>query len=119
MAMTHQICHDALKSLGNLRGLLSQRALNNCGALLLAVTEYSCWCVTLRDCMSCVLFFSSQHQTVSESNLLAIHNLPIKRAVSSVRVRLEQLSENCGGKVVHLSNGTAVIKFPNQESAFR
>ncbi|PIK45383.1 putative meiosis arrest female protein 1-like [Apostichopus japonicus] len=61
----------------------------------------------------------SKHQTVSESNLLAIHNLPIKRAVSSVRVRLEQLSENCGGKVVHLSNGTAVIKFPNQESAFR
>ncbi|KAJ8037600.1 Meiosis regulator and mRNA stability factor 1 [Holothuria leucospilota] len=60
-----------------------------------------------------------KQQPISESNQLVVHNLPNKRTTAQVRARLEQLSDNCGGKVSQLSNNSAVIKFPNQESAAR
>ena len=58
-------------------------------------------------------------QPALESNTLVVHNLPPRKDPHHVRNRLRQLSENCGGKVIHNSNNNAIIKFPNAESALR
>ncbi|XP_033630021.1 meiosis regulator and mRNA stability factor 1-like isoform X2 [Asterias rubens] len=63
--------------------------------------------------------FRSPAKTVSESNTLIVHNLPSRKDVSQLRNRLKQLSDNCGGKVLHMSYKNAVIQFPNAEKASR
>ncbi|XP_072022715.1 meiosis regulator and mRNA stability factor 1-like [Amphiura filiformis] len=63
--------------------------------------------------------FRSPAKAAIESNTLVVHNLPPKKDPHHVRNRLRQLSENCGGKVIHNSNNNAIIKFPNAESALR
>ncbi len=50
---------------------------------------------------------------------LLVTNYPTHCSSSSVRQRLRQLSDNCGGRVVHINGHAAKIRFPNVESAHR
>uniref|UniRef100_A0A8C6LG29 Meiosis regulator and mRNA stability factor 1 n=1 Tax=Nothobranchius furzeri TaxID=105023 RepID=A0A8C6LG29_NOTFU len=55
-------------------------------------------------------------------NLLYVHNLPIicdKSLRNAVKLRLRRLSDNCGGKVLGMSQGTAVLRFGSAEAAAR
>uniref|UniRef100_A0A3Q3W5V0 Meiosis regulator and mRNA stability factor 1 n=1 Tax=Mola mola TaxID=94237 RepID=A0A3Q3W5V0_MOLML len=55
-------------------------------------------------------------------NLLYAHNLPIncdKSLWNAVKLRLRRLSDNCGGKVLGMSQGTAVLRFGSPEAASR
>ncbi|XP_046691311.1 meiosis regulator and mRNA stability factor 1 isoform X2 [Silurus meridionalis] len=52
-------------------------------------------------------------------NLLFVHNLPTHRDAKSVSSRLQRLSNNCGGKVLGVSGGTAVLRFASAEAAER
>uniref|UniRef100_A0A3Q3GNY6 Meiosis regulator and mRNA stability factor 1 n=1 Tax=Labrus bergylta TaxID=56723 RepID=A0A3Q3GNY6_9LABR len=55
-------------------------------------------------------------------NLLYVHNLPIncdKNLRNAVKLRLRRLSDNCGGKVLGMSQGTAVLRFGNPDAAAR
>ncbi|KAK2919360.1 meiosis regulator and mRNA stability factor 1 isoform X3 [Channa argus] len=55
-------------------------------------------------------------------HLLYVHNLPIncdKSLRSAVKLRLHRLSDNCGGKVLSISQGTAVLRFGSPEAAAR
>ncbi|KAM9314631.1 meiosis regulator and mRNA stability factor 1 isoform 2-T3 [Pholidichthys leucotaenia] len=55
-------------------------------------------------------------------NLLYVHNLPIncdKSLRHGVKARLRRLSDNCGGKVLGMSQGTAVLRFSSPEAAAR
>lgn len=55
-------------------------------------------------------------------SLLYVHNLPIicdKTLQNAVRLRLRRLSDNCGGKVQSMSQGTAVLRFGSPEAAAR
>ncbi|XP_026789141.3 meiosis regulator and mRNA stability factor 1 isoform X3 [Pangasianodon hypophthalmus] len=52
-------------------------------------------------------------------NLLFVHNLPTHRDSKSVSSRLQRLSNNCGGKVLGVSGGTAVLRFASAEAAER
>ncbi|KAM9483471.1 meiosis regulator and mRNA stability factor 1 isoform 1-T1 [Clarias gariepinus] len=52
-------------------------------------------------------------------NLLFVHNLPTHRDTKSVSSRLQRLSNNCGGKVLGVSGGTAVLRFASAEAAER
>lgn len=56
------------------------------------------------------------------SNLLYVHNLPVncdKSQRNAVKLRLRRLSDNCGGKVLGVSHGTAVLRFGSAEAAAR
>lgn len=55
----------------------------------------------------------------SSQSLLLVSNLPIKNDANAIRSRLHKLSENCGGKVVKLSMGTATLKFSSADVANR
>lgn len=50
---------------------------------------------------------------------LYILNLPVGKDVSQIKTRLHKLSDNCGGKVTSVTGRTAVMKFPNHQSAAR
>uniref|UniRef100_A0A671WMK6 Meiosis regulator and mRNA stability factor 1 n=1 Tax=Sparus aurata TaxID=8175 RepID=A0A671WMK6_SPAAU len=55
-------------------------------------------------------------------NLLYVHNLPVncdKNLRNTVKLRLRRLSDNCGGKVLGMSQGTAVLRFGSAEAASR
>ncbi|XP_073329442.1 meiosis regulator and mRNA stability factor 1 isoform X4 [Pagrus major] len=55
-------------------------------------------------------------------NLLYVHNLPVncdKNLRNTVKLRLRRLSDNCGGKVLGMSQGTAVLRFGSPEAASR
>ncbi|KAK2857564.1 hypothetical protein Q7C36_005483 [Tachysurus vachellii] len=52
-------------------------------------------------------------------NLLFVHNLPTHRDAKSVSSRLQRLSNNCGGKVLGVTGGTAVLRFASAEAAER
>nr|XP_046260633.1 meiosis regulator and mRNA stability factor 1 isoform X3 [Scatophagus argus] len=55
-------------------------------------------------------------------NLLYVHNLPVncdKSLRNTVKLRLRRLSDNCGGKVLGMSQGTAVLRFGSPEAASR
>ncbi|XP_027138423.1 meiosis regulator and mRNA stability factor 1 isoform X1 [Larimichthys crocea] len=55
-------------------------------------------------------------------NLLYAHNLPVncdKSLRNAVKLRLRRLSDNCGGKVLGMSQGTAVLRFGSPEAAAR
>ncbi|XP_060774884.1 meiosis regulator and mRNA stability factor 1 isoform X2 [Neoarius graeffei] len=52
-------------------------------------------------------------------NLLFVHNLPTHRDAKFVSSRLQRLSNNCGGKVLGVSGGTAVLRFASAEAAER
>lgn len=55
-------------------------------------------------------------------NLLYVHNLPVncdKSLRNAVKHRLRRLSDNCGGKVLGISQGTAVLRFGSPEAASR
>uniref|UniRef100_A0A8C9VKB4 Meiosis regulator and mRNA stability factor 1 n=1 Tax=Scleropages formosus TaxID=113540 RepID=A0A8C9VKB4_SCLFO len=52
-------------------------------------------------------------------NLLYVYNLPTNRDGKSVSNRLRRLSDNCGGKVLSISAGCAVLRFGSQEAAER
>lgn len=55
-------------------------------------------------------------------NLLYVHNLPVncdKSLRNAVKLRLRRLSDNCGGKVLGMSQGTAVLRFGSLEAASR
>ncbi|XP_038570176.1 meiosis regulator and mRNA stability factor 1 isoform X3 [Micropterus salmoides] len=55
-------------------------------------------------------------------NLLYVHNLPVncdKSLRNAVKLRLRRLSDNCGGKVLGVSQGTAVLRFGSPEAATR
>lgn len=55
-------------------------------------------------------------------NLLYVHNLPEncdKSLRNAVKLRLRRLSDNCGGKVLGVSQGTAVLRFGSNEAAAR
>uniref|UniRef100_A0A3B3ZX49 Meiosis regulator and mRNA stability factor 1 n=1 Tax=Periophthalmus magnuspinnatus TaxID=409849 RepID=A0A3B3ZX49_9GOBI len=55
-------------------------------------------------------------------NLLYVHNLPIARdksQLNAVKLRLRRLSANCGGKVLGVSFGTAVLRFGSPAAAAR
>uniref|UniRef100_A0A8C5WIN9 Meiosis regulator and mRNA stability factor 1 n=1 Tax=Leptobrachium leishanense TaxID=445787 RepID=A0A8C5WIN9_9ANUR len=51
--------------------------------------------------------------------LLYVYNLPTNRDTKSISNRLRRLSDNCGGKVMSISGGSAILRFFNQESAER
>ncbi|KAM8933472.1 meiosis regulator and mRNA stability factor 1 isoform 2-T2 [Pelodytes ibericus] len=51
--------------------------------------------------------------------LLYVYNLPTNRDTKSLSNRLRRLSDNCGGKVMSISGSSAILRFPNQESAER
>lgn len=55
-------------------------------------------------------------------NLLYVRNLPVncdKSLLNAVKHRLRRLSDNCGGKVLGISQGTAVLRFNSPEAASR
>uniref|UniRef100_A0A3P9MPU8 Meiosis regulator and mRNA stability factor 1 n=1 Tax=Oryzias latipes TaxID=8090 RepID=A0A3P9MPU8_ORYLA len=55
-------------------------------------------------------------------NLLYVHNLPVncdKSLRNAVKFRLRRLSDNCGGKVLGVSQGIAVLRFGSPEAAAR
>ncbi|TNN57990.1 Meiosis arrest female protein 1 [Liparis tanakae] len=55
-------------------------------------------------------------------NLLYVHNLPVicdKSLRNAVKLRLRRLSDNCGGKVLGMAQGTAVLRFGSAEAAAR
>ncbi|RVE75710.1 hypothetical protein OJAV_G00001470 [Oryzias javanicus] len=55
-------------------------------------------------------------------NLLYVHNLPVdcdKSLRNAVKFRLRRLSDNCGGKVLGMSQGIAVLRFGSPEAAAR
>ncbi|XP_061578844.1 meiosis regulator and mRNA stability factor 1 isoform X2 [Cololabis saira] len=55
-------------------------------------------------------------------NLLYVRNLPVicdKSLRNAVKVRLRRLSANCGGKVLGMTQGTAVLRFGSPEAAAR
>ncbi|KAI3352277.1 hypothetical protein L3Q82_005255 [Scortum barcoo] len=55
-------------------------------------------------------------------NLLYVHNLPVncdKSLRNAVKLRLRRLSDNCGGKVLGMSQGIAVLRFGSSEAAAR
>uniref|UniRef100_A0A7N6AX70 Meiosis regulator and mRNA stability factor 1 n=1 Tax=Anabas testudineus TaxID=64144 RepID=A0A7N6AX70_ANATE len=55
-------------------------------------------------------------------NFLYVHNLPVncdKSLRNAVKLRLRRLSDNCGGKVLSMSQGTAVLRFGSPEAAAR
>ncbi|KAM6939553.1 meiosis regulator and mRNA stability factor 1 [Xenentodon cancila] len=55
-------------------------------------------------------------------NLLYVHNLPVicdKSLRNAVKLRLRRLSANCGGKVLGMTQGTAVLRFGSPEAAAR
>ncbi|XP_077460552.1 meiosis regulator and mRNA stability factor 1 isoform X2 [Stigmatopora argus] len=61
-------------------------------------------------------------KTQPSYNLLYVHNLPVnceKNMWNAVKQRLRRLSDNCGGKVLGLSQGTAVLRFGSPEAASR
>lgn len=53
------------------------------------------------------------------SSELLVLNLPVGKDVGQVKNRLKKLSDNCGGKVVSISGGTSLLRFPNPGSAAR
>ncbi|KAI1896045.1 hypothetical protein AGOR_G00090760 [Albula goreensis] len=52
-------------------------------------------------------------------NLLYVYNLPTNRDGKSVSNRLRRLSDNCGGKVLSILAGSAVLRFGSQDAAER
>lgn len=55
-------------------------------------------------------------------NLLYVRNLPVncdKSLRNAVKLRLRRLSDNCGGKVLGMSQGIAVLRFGSSEAAAR
>lgn len=55
-------------------------------------------------------------------NFLYVHNLPVncdKSLRNAVKLRLRRLSDNCGGKVLSMSQGSAVLRFGSPEAAAR
>ncbi|XP_077574271.1 meiosis regulator and mRNA stability factor 1 isoform X5 [Stigmatopora nigra] len=61
-------------------------------------------------------------KTQPSYNLLYVHNLPVnceKNMWNAVKQRLRRLSDNCGGKVLGMSQGTAVLRFGSPEAASR
>uniref|UniRef100_A0A3P8Q340 Meiosis regulator and mRNA stability factor 1 n=1 Tax=Astatotilapia calliptera TaxID=8154 RepID=A0A3P8Q340_ASTCA len=55
-------------------------------------------------------------------NHLYVHNLPLncdKNMRNAVKLRLRRLSDNCGGRVLGVSQGTAVLRFGSPEAATR
>uniref|UniRef100_H3CL67 Meiosis regulator and mRNA stability factor 1 n=1 Tax=Tetraodon nigroviridis TaxID=99883 RepID=H3CL67_TETNG len=55
-------------------------------------------------------------------SLLFVRNLPVncdKSLQNAVKHRLRRLSDNCGGKVLGISQGTAVLRFSSPEAASR
>lgn len=77
------------------------------------------------------LFLNRSNQTGTMSfpplpqpsvSFLYVHNLPVisdKTLQNAVKLRLRRLSDNCGGKVQSMSQGTAVLRFGSQEAAAR
>ncbi|MEQ2191733.1 hypothetical protein XENOCAPTIV_001868, partial [Xenoophorus captivus] len=58
----------------------------------------------------------------SSFSLLYVHNLPIicdKTLQNAVKLRLRRLSDNCGGKVQSMAQGSAVLRFGSPEAAAR
>ncbi|KAG2455676.1 MARF1 factor, partial [Polypterus senegalus] len=53
------------------------------------------------------------------NTLLYIYNLPANRDGKSVSNRLRRLSDNCGGKVLSISSGIAVLRFSSRDAAER
>jgi Limkain b1 len=52
--------------------------------------------------------------------MLNVSNLPRNVPLPQVRQRVEQIMENCGGRLVqYLTGGNGLIKFPTPESAQR
>ncbi|NWY65836.1 MARF1 factor, partial [Erithacus rubecula] len=58
-------------------------------------------------------------KTPACQTLLYVYNLPTNRDSRSVSNRLRRLSDNCGGKVLSVGGGGAVLRLPSQESAQR
>lgn len=56
---------------------------------------------------------------MAESYDLLIYNLPEDKDVVSIKRRLKQLSNNCGGRVVQIRENVAVLRFCSKESADR
>ncbi|XP_050967650.1 meiosis regulator and mRNA stability factor 1 isoform X1 [Labeo rohita] len=52
-------------------------------------------------------------------SLLFVHHLPTHRDAKAVANRLQRLSNNCGGKVLGVSGGCAVLRFASAEAAER
>ncbi|XP_067314926.1 meiosis regulator and mRNA stability factor 1 isoform X2 [Pseudorasbora parva] len=52
-------------------------------------------------------------------NLLFVHHLPTHRDAKAVANRLQRLSNNCGGKVLGVSGGCAVLRFASANAAER
>ncbi|XP_073707798.1 meiosis regulator and mRNA stability factor 1 [Garra rufa] len=52
-------------------------------------------------------------------SLLFVHHLPTHRDAKAVANRLQRLSNNCGGKVLGVSGGCAVLRFASADAAER
>lgn len=61
----------------------------------------------------------SELQDSKEFQQLLVANLPRDGDPNTIRNRLLRLSENCGGKVVKVLPGTAVLRFASMEAASR
>nr|XP_021332636.1 meiosis arrest female protein 1 isoform X1 [Danio rerio] len=60
-----------------------------------------------------------QVRTQPSVSLLFVHRLPMHRDAKAVANRLQRLSNNCGGKVLGVSGGCAVLRFASAEAAER
>ena len=50
---------------------------------------------------------------------IVVSNLPEDKDQARIKIRLKQLSENCGGRVVAITKSTATIRFSTGEFASR
>jgi len=68
-----------------------------------------------------MLFKQNPPQTKADNTSVLVTELPVHVDVNRIRDRLQRLSVNCGGRVVHvdLKSRTAVLRFFNADSADR
>nr|XP_039259521.1 meiosis regulator and mRNA stability factor 1-like [Styela clava] len=86
-------------------------------SLIQAATTVICYEHLVADLP--IVHVSPKTSPESPQPQLLVSNLPMNNDANAVRMRLRQLSDNCGGKVVKLSMGTAVLKFATADAANR
>ncbi|CAG0891183.1 unnamed protein product [Darwinula stevensoni] len=66
-------------------------------------------------------YLKGKEETPSTAQLsvLEVSNLPENRTSVVIKNRLKHLSLNCGGKVLHVNDGTALLKFSSPDIAER
>ncbi|XP_059351299.1 meiosis regulator and mRNA stability factor 1-like isoform X2 [Daphnia carinata] len=84
-------------------------------ALLICANEH----YLFDDIIGNVPFLKDATTEYTDPEYLDVINLPLFVSPSQVRQRVEQIAENCGGKMVQLQRGRGVIRFNSLNTAQR